>query len=112
MGEIDRLDDFLKYQQAGDATHFLFCWARHQQYRSELHAFKHFRDEIDVGVDVKVAGSIQVLVDDDTASVPNSGSVRAGTGSVSPRKMIGSLGRSSSAVSSSSLRPRLVSSDC
>lgn len=63
MGEINRLEEFLQYQQSGDATHFLSSWARHQQIRSELHDFKHFRDAIDVQLDVKVAGNINVLVE-------------------------------------------------
>ncbi|KAJ3087204.1 hypothetical protein HK102_011592, partial [Quaeritorhiza haematococci] len=63
IGEIERLDEFLKYQQMGDATQFLFCWARHQQLRSELHDFAHFRNEIDVQLDVKATGGISVVID-------------------------------------------------
>ncbi|KAI9139074.1 hypothetical protein BKA69DRAFT_697645 [Paraphysoderma sedebokerense] len=54
LGEINRLEEFLKYQQTGDATHFLFSWARHQQLRQELHEFRFFRDVIDVHLDIKV----------------------------------------------------------
>jgi hypothetical protein len=53
-GEIDRLDDFLKYQINGDATQFLFNWSRHQQLRTELHDFKFFKDDLDVHLDLKV----------------------------------------------------------
>jgi hypothetical protein len=52
--EIDKLEEYLKYQQQGDATQFLFNWSRHQQYRANLHDFKFFRNEIDVELDVKV----------------------------------------------------------
>ncbi len=54
LAEIEHLEDFLQYQQHGDATQFLFSWARHQQYRAELHDFKFFRNEIDVELDLKV----------------------------------------------------------
>ncbi|KAL7751207.1 hypothetical protein RI367_003413 [Sorochytrium milnesiophthora] len=82
--EIDRLEEFLRYQQEGDATHFLFSWARHQQLRAQLHDFKFFRDKIDVTCDIKCTGSINVMVENalpstsparpskSAASVPNS----------------------------------------
>lgn len=54
MGEIDRLEDFLLYQQQGDATTYLFNWARHQYFRAELHDFRFFRSAIDVQLDAKV----------------------------------------------------------
>ncbi|KAI9173328.1 hypothetical protein H9P43_007459 [Blastocladiella emersonii ATCC 22665] len=63
LEEILRLERFLAYQQAGDATQFLFSWARHQQLRQELHDFKFFRDSIDVQLDIKCSGGISVLVD-------------------------------------------------
>ncbi|KAJ3284908.1 hypothetical protein HDU79_007752 [Rhizoclosmatium sp. JEL0117] len=63
LGEIDHLEDYLKYQQQGDATQFLFSWSRHTAYRSELHDFKFFKNTIDVELDVKVVGGISVCVD-------------------------------------------------
>jgi hypothetical protein len=63
LGEMNRLEDFLSYQQDGDATQFLFSWSRHQKVRAELHDFKHFRSEIDVNLDVKVGGGVQVVQD-------------------------------------------------
>lgn len=54
MGEIDRLEEFLKYQQQGDATTYLFNWSRHQHVRAELHDFRFFRSNIDVQLDAKV----------------------------------------------------------
>ncbi|KAJ3008755.1 UNVERIFIED_CONTAM: hypothetical protein HDU68_002967 [Siphonaria sp. JEL0065] len=64
LGEIDHLEEYLKYQQQGDATQFLFSWSRHSAYRSELHDFKFFKNTIDVELDVKVVGGISVCVDD------------------------------------------------
>jgi hypothetical protein len=58
LGEMNMLEDFLKYAKQGDATHFLFSWSRHQLFRSELHDFKHFRDDIDVQLDLKVRDSL------------------------------------------------------
>jgi hypothetical protein len=66
LQEIEYLEDFLQYQQHGDATQFLFSWSRHQQYRAELHDFKFFRNEIDVELDLKVTGNISVGEDDNT----------------------------------------------
>ncbi|KAJ3371559.1 hypothetical protein GGF31_003168 [Allomyces arbusculus] len=71
-GEIARLEQFLTYQQSGDATHFLFSWARHQQLRQELHDFKFFRDSIDVQLDIKCSGGINVLVDSDRGATSGS----------------------------------------
>ncbi|KAH6589242.1 hypothetical protein BASA50_008719 [Batrachochytrium salamandrivorans] len=69
IGEIDRLEEFLKYQQFGDATTYLFSWSRHQNFRAALHDFKYFQNEIDVQLDAKVSGSISVVVDQD--KLPN-----------------------------------------
>ncbi|KAJ3207583.1 hypothetical protein HDU67_007374 [Dinochytrium kinnereticum] len=63
QSEIEHLEEFLRYQQEGDATQFLFSWSRHQQYRSELHDFRFFRSEIDVELDLKIAGSLLVVSD-------------------------------------------------
>jgi hypothetical protein len=63
LEELNRFDRFLEYIQSGDATHFLFSWARHQQLRQDLHEFRHFREAIDVHLDVKCSGGISVLVD-------------------------------------------------
>jgi hypothetical protein len=65
MNEIDRLEEFLKYQQQGDATTYLFNWSRHQQVRAELHDFRFFRSNIDVQLDAKITGNIAVIVDED-----------------------------------------------
>lgn len=63
--EIDSLEKFLEYQQTGcDMYHLLFNWSKHQQLRQELHEFKHFRDSIDVFLDLKVAGELSVVVDE------------------------------------------------
>ncbi|KAJ3066668.1 hypothetical protein HDU98_010054, partial [Podochytrium sp. JEL0797] len=64
LGEINHLEEYLKYQQQGDATQFLFSWSRHTAYRSALHDFKFFKNSIDVELDVKVVGAISVCVDD------------------------------------------------
>ncbi|KAJ3396295.1 hypothetical protein HDU80_010029 [Chytriomyces hyalinus] len=64
LGEIEHLEEYVKYQQQGDATQFLFSWARHQSYRSDLHDFKFFRNSIDVELDVKVSGGINIVLDD------------------------------------------------
>ncbi|TPX42567.1 hypothetical protein SeMB42_g05076 [Synchytrium endobioticum] len=69
LQEIERLEAFLKYQQAGDPTQFLFSWARHQQVRAELHDFRFFKDDIDVQLDMKVTGGISVIVDPTIAAV-------------------------------------------
>ncbi|KAI8827098.1 uncharacterized protein EV422DRAFT_563176 [Fimicolochytrium jonesii] len=69
LGEIERLEDFLKYQQEGDATTFLFNWSKHQQCRSELHDFRFFRNQIDVQLDAKVTGSISVIIDHDRTTI-------------------------------------------
>ncbi|KAI9355993.1 hypothetical protein DFJ73DRAFT_641345 [Zopfochytrium polystomum] len=63
LAEIEFLEEFLRYQQSGDASQFLFNWVRHQQYRAELHDFRFFRNEIDVDLDIKVTGGIAVGVD-------------------------------------------------
>lgn len=72
LSEIEFLEEFLRYQQSGDATQFLFNWARHQQYRAELHDFKFFRNDIDVELDVKVTGGIVVGIDTKPAVVTSS----------------------------------------
>ncbi|ORZ32805.1 hypothetical protein BCR44DRAFT_1515132 [Catenaria anguillulae PL171] len=69
--EIERLEKFLTYQQEGDATQFLFGWARHQQLRQELREFRWFRESIDVHMDIKCSGGIVVLADS-KGSVPAS----------------------------------------
>ncbi|KAJ3140083.1 hypothetical protein HK100_010581 [Physocladia obscura] len=71
QGEIDHLEEYLKYQQQGDATQFLFSWSRHSAYRAELHDFKFFRNSIDVELDVRVSGGINVS----TAETGNTGGV-------------------------------------
>lgn len=82
VGEIARLDEFLSYQQSGEATSFLFSWGRHQQIRSELHDFKYFRNTIDVDLDVKVIGAISVLVENlEKATSSGGGLVGMGMGS-------------------------------
>jgi hypothetical protein len=52
--EIERVENFLKYQREGDATSYLFNWSRHQMLREELHDFQFFRNEIDVQLDARV----------------------------------------------------------
>ncbi|KAI8618567.1 hypothetical protein BC830DRAFT_1166058 [Chytriomyces sp. MP71] len=86
LGEIEHLEEYVKYQQQGDATQFLFSWARHQAYRSELHDFKFFRNSIDVELDVKVNGGINIVLDDGvgggTSSNGASGTGAGGAGGV------------------------------
>ncbi|KAJ3157358.1 hypothetical protein HDU89_002772 [Geranomyces variabilis] len=69
LGEIERLEEFLRYQQEGDATTFLFNWSKHQQCRADLHDFRFFRNQIDVQLDAKATGTIGVIIDQDRASV-------------------------------------------
>jgi len=54
LGEIKNAENFLEYQQEGDATHFLFSWSRHQKMLDELHEFKFFRNKVDVSLDTRV----------------------------------------------------------
>lgn len=62
--EIDSLEKFLEYQQSSaDMYHLLFNWSKHQQIRQELHDFRHFRDAVDVDLDLKVSGDLIVSVD-------------------------------------------------
>eukprot|EP00833_Pecoramyces_ruminatium_P010462 jgi/Orpsp1_1/1184494/evm.model.c7180000089744.1 len=63
LGEIKNAEKFLEYQQEGDATHFLFSWSRHQKMLDELHEFKFFRNRVDVSLDTRVSGSIDILSD-------------------------------------------------
>ncbi|KAJ1502926.1 hypothetical protein HMI54_002780 [Coelomomyces lativittatus] len=77
LDEMHRLGSFLSYQQEGDATHFLFSWARHQQMRHELHDFKFFRDHIDVQLDIKCSGTIAVLVDAAPSPSPKKSPIRS-----------------------------------
>lgn len=64
LAEISALEAFLAYQQAGgNATQFILDWAHHQRLRTELHAFAHFREAIDVQPDIKINGAIQVHVE-------------------------------------------------
>ncbi|KAI8808863.1 hypothetical protein BJ742DRAFT_252934 [Cladochytrium replicatum] len=82
IGEVDRVENFIRYIQTGDATHFLFTWARNQQYRSELHDFRFFRDGIDVQLDVKVTGGITVVQDPGPAYVTTTPARSNGSGPV------------------------------
>jgi len=54
LGEIKNAENFLEYQQEGDATHFLFSWSRHQKMLDELHNFKFFRNRVDVSLDTRI----------------------------------------------------------
>jgi len=63
LGEIKNAENFLEYQQEGDATHFLFSWSRHQKMLDELHNFKFFRNRVDVSLDTRVSGNIDILSD-------------------------------------------------
>jgi hypothetical protein len=65
LGEMERLDTFLKYLRCGDATSYLFNWSRHQMYRSELHDFSFFKKDIDVQLDAKLVGSLSVVVEEE-----------------------------------------------
>ena len=72
VNDIERLEDFLNYQRTGDATQFLFSWSRHQNHRTALHDFKHFRDDIDVHLDLQVTGNIDVELDQNVLTHYNS----------------------------------------
>lgn len=63
LAEIKNAENFLEYQQEGDATHFLFSWSRHQKMLDELHEFKFFRNRVDVSLDTRVSGNIDILSD-------------------------------------------------
>ncbi|OUM69473.1 hypothetical protein PIROE2DRAFT_2561, partial [Piromyces sp. E2] len=63
LAEIKNAENFLEYQQEGDATHFLFSWSRHQKMLDELHEFKYFRNRVDVSLDTRVSGNIDILSD-------------------------------------------------
>jgi hypothetical protein len=65
LGEISRLEDFVKYQQSGgDTTAFLFNWSRHQTMRNELNKSSYSLMEHEVGLDVKAAGEIKIVSND------------------------------------------------
>ncbi|KAI9203809.1 uncharacterized protein BJ171DRAFT_622590 [Polychytrium aggregatum] len=83
FGEIAMLEEFLKYQQSGEATQFLFSWVRHQQLRSELHDFKFFREDIDVALDLKVVGGITIATEESFNSTPGPHSPAVPSGSPS-----------------------------
>lgn len=54
LGDVDRLEDFLKYQQEGDSMNCVSTWHLHQMCREKLCDFEFFRQEIDVQLDAKV----------------------------------------------------------
>lgn len=60
---IDHIDRFLKYQQEGDATTFLFNWSKHQKACADMHDSTVFNKEIDVGLDAQIVGDISVVMD-------------------------------------------------
>ncbi|KAJ3275218.1 hypothetical protein HDV01_000943 [Terramyces sp. JEL0728] len=63
LGEINRLEDFLKYQQAGNAMQCVYTWHLHQNLREQQSDFKFFKSDIDVQLDAKINGSIHVELD-------------------------------------------------
>jgi ribosomal protein L37AE/L43A len=63
IGEMEKLEEFLKYQQEGDSMQCVYMWHLHQMYREKLSDFKFFRQEIDVQLDAKVDGTISVMID-------------------------------------------------
>jgi len=65
LGEISRLENFVKYQQGGgDTTAFLFNWSRHQNLRNELNKTTYTLMEHEVGLDVKAVGEIKIITND------------------------------------------------
>ncbi|KAJ3047942.1 hypothetical protein HK097_011026 [Rhizophlyctis rosea] len=72
LGEINRLEEFLKYQKDGDATGFLFNWSRHVVYRSELRDFGGWKRGIDVELDARITGTVNVVIDTDRPTVQSS----------------------------------------
>ena len=65
MIEIQRLDDFLKYQRtSNNPTNFLEIWGRHLRMKSHLHNFEHFKTQIGVEPNIKCSGAIRVVADD------------------------------------------------
>nr|KAJ3419320.1 hypothetical protein HK105_007100 [Polyrhizophydium stewartii] len=92
MSEIDRLEDFLRYQQLGDATTYLFSWSRHQHFRAALHDFGFFRSEIDVQLDARVAGTLSVVVDEDKHGGSGGGGGSGSAGSAGSMNKNGGIG--------------------
>jgi hypothetical protein len=73
LGEMSMLDEFLRYQQTGDAATFLHNFIRHQGIRDALHQMRTIREEIDVELDMKVNGSITVTSDSGAMSPQRKG---------------------------------------
>lgn len=69
VGEIDRLERFLEYQQDGDSMNCVSTWHLHQMSREKLCDFRFFRQEIDVQLDAKINGKMSVVVDQDKATM-------------------------------------------
>ncbi len=62
--EIRQLEDFLEYQRtAVDMYHLLFNWSTHQAMRESLREFSHFRDSIDVQLDLQIKGDLLIEAD-------------------------------------------------
>jgi hypothetical protein len=60
--EIRLTNEFLSYQQtAADAYPLLLNWHKHQQVQKELREFRHFREVIDVELDLKICGELNVV---------------------------------------------------
>jgi hypothetical protein len=71
LGEMEKLEEFLKYQQEGDSMQCVYTWHLHQMYREKLSDFKFFRQDIDVQLDAKVDGSLSVIIDEQKAAIHN-----------------------------------------
>jgi hypothetical protein len=75
-GEIDRLEEFLKYQQEGESLACVATWHLHQMYREKLCDFQYFRQEIDAQLDAKITGKISVVVDQDKSAITSASAVQ------------------------------------
>jgi hypothetical protein len=69
IGEIDRLENFLRYQQDGDTMNCVSTWHLHQLSRERLCDFQFFRHDIDVQLDAKISGKVAVIIDQDQAAM-------------------------------------------
>jgi hypothetical protein len=69
LGEMEKLEEFLSYQQEGDSMQCVYTWHVHQMYREKLSDFRFFRQDIDVQLDAKVDGNVTVIVDQQKSTI-------------------------------------------
>jgi len=97
--EIDWMERFVAYcretviqgsgtgQEGFGCTQFILDWSHQQKLRGELHSFAHFREAIDVAADMRIAGSLQVVLDKQPGSSSSSPSNGADNGSLMNGRM-------------------------